>query len=60
MKIWVGYVHSTLKMDNTVFPPAHSAEVLELMIATKFHSELAWRSHCFQSLQEASLDDHHQ
>ncbi len=36
MKIWVGYVHSALKMDNTVFPPAHSTEVLELLIATKF------------------------
>ena len=36
MKIWVGYVHSILEMDNAVFPPAHSAEGLEPMPATKF------------------------
>ncbi len=32
----VGYAHSTLEMDNTVFPPAHSAYGSELITATKF------------------------
>ena len=36
MKMWVGYVHSILEMNNTVFPLAHNARELELMIATKF------------------------
>ena len=47
MKIWVGYVHSILEMLNTVFPPAHSAYGMELMIATYIsHSELTGRCHC--------------
>ena len=32
----VGYAHPSQEMDNTVFPPAHSAYGLELMTATKF------------------------
>ena len=35
-KIWSGYAHPSQEMDNTVFLPAHSAQVLELMTATKF------------------------
>ena len=31
----VGYAHPNQEMDNTVFPPAHSAYGLELMTATK-------------------------
>ena len=57
---WVGYTHSSREMDNTVFPYAQCAWVLELMKATKFLSELTWRSHCVQPLQVASLDDHNQ
>ncbi len=30
----VGYAHPSQEMDNTVFPPAHSAYGLELMTAT--------------------------
>ena len=33
---WVGYAHSSLEMNNTVFPPAHSTYGLELMTAAKF------------------------
>ena len=32
----VGYAHPSQEMDNTVFPPAHSAYGLELLKATKF------------------------
>ena len=32
----VGYAHPSQEMDNTVFPPAHSAYGLELMTAAKF------------------------
>ena len=32
----VGYDHPSQEMDNTVFPPAHSAHGLELMAATMF------------------------
>ena len=36
MQNLAGYACSTLEMYNTVFPPAHGAQVLELMTATKF------------------------
>ena len=58
MKIWAGYVHSNLEMDNTVFPSAKQAWLLKLRAATTFPRWTNLKTSLQPVTSTASLDDH--